>query len=225
VFFLVFGIGAPCFIVAIPARNRAAVGPSQHLPWAIDSVRAMSADDMSVEPRAVPAENKDWTWVLTRACDECGFDATAVAPGDVPAQVRENAAAWRAVLGGAGVRERPSPLVWSPLEYACHVRDVFRIFDGRLHRMLEEDDPLFENWEQDETAVADRYWAQDPATVAAELVAAAETIAASFAAVEGEAWQRTGRRSDGAAFTVTTFARYFIHDPVHHLHDVHRGVH
>jgi hypothetical protein len=183
----------------------------------------MSADDVSLEPLAVPPENKDWTWVLNRPCEECGFDTAAVAPGDVPALVRENAAAWRTVLTGAGVTARPSPQVWSPLEYACHVRDVFRIFDGRLHRMLEEDNPLFENWEQDETAVADRYWAQDPATIAAELEAAAETIATSFAAVEGEAWLRAGRRSDGAAFTVETFARYFIHDPVHHLNDVGRG--
>jgi DinB superfamily len=185
----------------------------------------MSADDLSAEPPVVPPENKDWTWVLTRSCDECGFDATAVAPEDVPALVRENAAAWRTLLTGAGVRARPSPLVWSPLEYGCHVRDVFRIFDRRLHRMLDEDNPQFENWEQDETAVADRYWAQDPATVAVELEAAAKTIATSFAAVEGEAWHRAGRRSDGAAFTVATFARYFIHDPVHHLHDVHGGVH
>ena len=36
----------------------------------------------------------------------------------------------------------------------------------------------------------------------------------------GGQWQRTGRRSDGASFTVETFARYFIHDPVHHLYDV-----
>ena len=35
--------------------------------------------------------------------------------------------------------------------------------------------------------------------------------------------QRTGRRSDGAHFTVETFARYFIHDPVHHLYDVTRA--
>jgi hypothetical protein len=35
------------------------------------------------------------------------------------------------------------------------------------------------------------------------------------------AWQDalTGR-SDGATFTVETFARYFIHDPVHHFYDV-----
>ena len=39
----------------------------------------------------------------------------------------------------------------------------------------------------------------------------------------GDQWQRTGSRSDGAAFTVATFARYFVHDPVHHLDDVARG--
>jgi hypothetical protein len=38
--------------------------------------------------------------------------------------------------------------------------------------------------------------------------------------VTGDQWERTGRRSDGARFTVETFARYFIHDPVHHLYDV-----
>jgi hypothetical protein len=38
--------------------------------------------------------------------------------------------------------------------------------------------------------------------------------------VTGDQWQRTGNRSDGARFTVETFARYFAHDPVHHLYDV-----
>jgi len=38
--------------------------------------------------------------------------------------------------------------------------------------------------------------------------------------VSGDQWQRTGFRSDGAWFTVESFARYFIHDLVHHLYDV-----
>jgi len=38
--------------------------------------------------------------------------------------------------------------------------------------------------------------------------------------VAGDQWARTGRRGDGASFTVETFARYFVHDPVHHLYDV-----
>ena len=54
------------------------------------------------------------------------------------------------------------------------MRDVFRLFDARLGLMLDEDDPLFANWDQDETAVAERYGDQDPAVVAAELAAAGE---------------------------------------------------
>jgi hypothetical protein len=41
--------------------------------------------------------------------------------------------------------------------------------------------------------------------------------------VGGTDWSRTGARSDGARFTVDSFARYMIHDPVHHLHDVRIG--
>lgn len=41
-----------------------------------------------------------------------------------------------------------------------------------------------------------------------------------FEALREDQWLRTGRRSDGASFTVESFARYFVHDPIHHVHDV-----
>jgi hypothetical protein len=123
------------------------------------------------------------------------------------------------------VRRRPAPEVWSALEYGCHVRDVFRRFDGRLAAMLTEDGPRFANWDQDAAAVADCYGDQEPVAVAAQLREAAEALAARFDTVSGDQWQRTGARSDGAAFTVESFARYFIHDPVHHLYDVTRAQH
>jgi hypothetical protein len=165
-------------------------------------------------------DSKDWTWVLERACPECGFDTRLVSREDIAAMLRSNAAAWRAPLGAAGAGDRSQPDRWSPLEYGCHVRDVFRLYDYRLGLMLTQDDPLYPNWDQDETAVADQYFAQDPAVVADELVVAAGVLADHFAALSGDQWLRPGRRSDGASFTVETFARYFIHDPIHHLHDV-----
>jgi hypothetical protein len=118
------------------------------------------------------------------------------------------------------VNTRPDDATWSPLEYAAHVRDVFRIYYFRLDLMLTQDDPAFPNWDQDETAVAEKYNEQDPAVVSTELVEAGENVARSFAAVESEQWQRTGRRSDGASFTVESIAKYFVHDPIHHLWDV-----
>ena len=134
-----------------------------------------------------------------------------------------NALAWPAVLARDGVGDRPRADRWSPLEYACHVRDVFRLCDTRLHLMLDEDDPRFANWDQDETAVSEAYNEQDPAQVAAAIDEAAGPLADRFDGVAGDQWQRTGHRSDGATFTVETFARYFIHDPVHHLDDVAKG--
>ena len=142
------------------------------------------------------------------------------ARADIPALIRANAAGWRAPLAAPGRGAPPRPDKWSPLEYGCHVRDVLKLYDYRLGLMLTEDDPLYPNWDQDETAVADRYDTQDPATVADELAGAAEAIAARFGTVAGAQWDRPGRRSDGAAFTVETFGRYFMHDPVHHLYDV-----
>ncbi len=165
-------------------------------------------------------DTKDWTWVLERPCPECGFVASTTPFDDVPRQLRDNAAQWPAVLERQDVGVRSRPDRWSPLEYACHVRDVFALYDTRLRLMLDEDDPTFANWDQDEAAIADRYGEQDPATVSADLVAAGNVLADNFAAVTDEQRGRTGTRSDGARFTIETFARYLLHDPVHHLWDV-----
>jgi hypothetical protein len=86
--------------------------------------------------------------------------------------------------------------------------------------MLFEDDPLFANWDQDATALEDRYDLADPVVVSAELALAAERLADAFDAVGPQRWERTGRRSDGASFTVDSFSRYLIHDPIHHIWDV-----
>jgi hypothetical protein len=171
---------------------------------------------MTIEP-----DTKDWTWVLQRPCPECGLDTSSFPRDGVPGMVRANAAAWRDLLTGPGDhRQRPAPGKWSALEYGCHVRDVLRLFDRRLTMMLTQDGPLFPNWDQDATAIEDRYGEQDPAVVAPDLAAAAEVIAAHFAGLAPDQWERTGSRSDGARFTVESFARYFIHDPFHHLYDV-----
>jgi hypothetical protein len=163
---------------------------------------------------------KDWTWVLSRPCPECSFDASTVTPATVPGTVQNMLPRWRAVLRRPDVADRPDEATWSPLEYACHVRDVFSLFDQRLNLMLDSDDARFENWDQDQTAVDKDYANADPAVVSAELTAEGEQVAQSFAAVREAEWGRKGLRSNGSEFTVLTLAQYFLHDVVHHLHDV-----
>ncbi|MFC5730200.1 MULTISPECIES: DinB family protein [Nocardioides] len=171
------------------------------------------------EPGAIEPDTKDWTWVLDRPCPECGFTAAAVDTGALAAALRDNADYWTAALADPRAEQRPSPTVWSPTEYACHVRDVHLVFVGRLERMLTEDDPVFANWDQDETALADRYDLQRAAEVAPALAAAAARAAAVYESVAGDAWERPGRRSNGSAFTVATLGRYHLHDVVHHRWD------
>jgi len=165
-------------------------------------------------------DSKDWTWVIAQRCPDCGFDAASVGRIAVPDLTRRYAALIADSLRQPDAAARPRPATWAPLEYACHVRDVCTLFAARLRLMLTEDDPQFANWDQDQTALAERYWAQNPIAVAAQLRAAAELIATEFGAVAGTQWTRPGRRSNGSVFTVDTFARYFLHDLAHHAWDI-----
>jgi hypothetical protein len=169
----------------------------------------------------ITPDTKDWTWVLNAPCPECGYDAATVDPAEIGARVRTAIPRWQAVVLRPDGRERPTPDVWSPVEYACHVRDVLRIFDGRLELMLTQDEARFANWDQDVTAVESRYDEQVPAELPGELAAAGERIADRFDGVSGAQWDRSAVRSDGARFTTASFGRYFLHDLEHHLHDVH----
>jgi hypothetical protein len=167
----------------------------------------------------VPDE-KDWTWVLTRPCPECSFDASTVTPSTVPGSIESMLPRWRAVLRRPDAAERPDEHTWSALEYACHVRDVFSLFDQRLNLMLDSNDARFDNWDQDQTAIDKDYANADSAVVSAELTAEGRQAAESFAAVREFEWGRKGLRSNGSEFTVLTLSQYFLHDVVHHLHDV-----
>ncbi len=184
-----------------------------------DTPAAPLPDSSNDTPAAPPPDNKDWTWVLDAPCPDCGYRADTPHAA-IPVLVRGHLDRWAAVLGRDDVRVRPEPAVWSDLEYACHVRDVYRVFGERLRLMVAEDDPAFADWDQDAVALEQRYWEADPDQVRAELLEAGAAIADAFAAVPDDAWQRTGRRSNGSTFTVETLAWYFLHDDVHHLVDV-----
>ena len=165
-------------------------------------------------------DDKNWTWVLERPCPDCAFDSSTVVPREIGATIRDVASQWQTVLDHPRAALRPRPDVWSPAEYGCHVRDVFRLFDARIELMLTENAPTFANWDQDATAIADRYDAQDPHMIKRELAVAGDQLAERFDSIVGSQWSRIGTRSDGASFTCESFGKYLLHDPIHHLWDV-----
>jgi len=168
-------------------------------------------------------DDKNWTWVLERACPDCGFEASKFDPSTVRGVIEANALRWRELLADPRATTRPDDNTWSATEYGCHVRDAYRLYLLRLESMLYEDNPSFENWDQDDTAVRQAYNRAQPHDVAGELHATAGMLSARYATVGGAQWQRTGTRSDGVEFTIDSFTRYMVHDPVHHVWDVEKG--
>ena len=158
-------------------------------------------------------------------CEECGFTYDSVAAGDIPAALRS--------VGGrltervrsvdaAAVRMRPSPEVWSVLEYGCHIRDVFRFQRERVDLALREDTPEFTPMRRDERVVEDRYNEQDPSVVADEIAARADELAATFAALSPAERERTCVYGwpEKAVRTLTWVGRHTVHEGEHHLQDI-----
>jgi hypothetical protein len=168
---------------------------------------------------------------LMNDCEECGFAYTDVAATDAPAAIRAFARRFRAPLtrflpgedGDALVRTRPAPDVWSALEYAAHVRDVFGNYDRWIRQTLEEDRPLLEGPGPDELAAAGKYNDDDPVAVADALAANAERLATTFESVPDDGWDRVGIRRDEERSVLVT-ARRAVHEGNHHLLDIGRGL-
>lgn len=178
---------------------------------------------MISDPGPARSDTADWTWVLHRACPECGFDAGSVGSEHLAAVIADTAPGFRAALKRPDVGERPAAGVWSPQEYASHVRDVCRVMTRRLAVIRRGDGvaPVaFESWDQN--VAATEYWREDPSAVSTELADAIAAAATAFAAVPEEQWLWRGVRGDGVEFTALSLGQYTAHELHHHLWDVTR---
>ena len=111
--------------------------------------------------RQPPPDTRDWTFVIGDGCRQCGF---APQPAEqTGARLRAAIPRWQEALSRPDAGTRPAPTVWSVLEYGCHVRDVCQLYRQRLALMVDEDDPLFDDWNQDLAAIEGQYFRQDPA--------------------------------------------------------------
>jgi len=166
--------------------------------------------------------------VSDERCEECAFEYKSVQPGDVEVSLRSFPKRYRApltrLLPGEDVailRARPEPSVWSALEYAAHVRDVFGTYGARIQQTLVEERPVFEAIDPDAMAAEGRYNEQDPEVVAGELAANAEALAVLLEGVPDDSWDRVGF-SRGEERSVLYTAQRAVHEGHHHLLDVGR---
>jgi DinB superfamily len=158
-------------------------------------------------------------------CDECGFVYDAVARGDIPDSLRALAMRYGVVLAETDddiLRSHPIAETWSPLEYACHVRDVFRVQRERVLRALAEDQPVFASMRREERVVEERYNDQRATQVADEITEAAESFAQTLEALDADGWRRTGVYNwpTTRVRDVEWIGRHTIHEGEHHLQDI-----
>ena len=158
------------------------------------------------------------------SCEECGFDYESVAPQDIGSTTRAMAREFTAAVVGPAIRTRPQPEVWSPLEYACHVRDMLQVQLGRLARGLAEDTPSFQPMLRDERPVRLRYNEQDPVVVTEQLVDAADALADVFDGLTEDHMARTVVYNwpVEAVQPLRWLGRHTIHELVHHRGDLGR---
>lgn len=87
------------------------------------------------------------------SCAGCGFGYDALEVTAIPGTLLSFGDRYRAEIGAAdevALRRRQEPAVWSALEYACHVRDMFLVQRDRVIRTLVEECPTFARMHRDE---------------------------------------------------------------------------
>jgi S-DNA-T family DNA segregation ATPase FtsK/SpoIIIE len=182
------------------------------------------ADGTPHRTNASPAPASEYRAMTS--CEECGFVYDDVPVDRIGSSLRERAAGFVDALGAVDdVHARPAADVWSPLEYACHVRDVLRIQLGRVARALVEDTPSFEPMQRDERPARYRYDAQLPEVVALEVSNAAGALADVFDALDDGHLARTVTYNwpERTVRPLRWVGRHTVHELVHHRMDLQRG--
>jgi hypothetical protein len=159
-------------------------------------------------------------------CDECGFEYELSEAPDAGPAIMAFAHQFGVLLAapGADMGSRREPEVWSPLEYACHVRDMLLVQRERVLAARRIDGPVCEPMGRDERVEHDGYAEQDPADVARQLGDAAMLFANVLARLGPGDWDRTmsytyPERTDRPVRWVAIHA---VHEMRHHLLDARR---
>ena len=159
-------------------------------------------------------------------CEECGFEYDESAFSTAAGRIRAGSADLAAALTGSGAdaATRRQPGCWSPLEYACHVRDMLLVQRERLLAALRLDRPVCEPMGRDERVEFDGYAEQDPADVARQLRDAAQLFGGDLDRLSPASWDRAViyPYPHRAERSLRWLAVHTVHEVTHHLLDVRR---
>ncbi len=115
------------------------------------------------------------------------------------------------------LRRRPSPDEWAALEVCCHLRDYAQIEGQRVRRLVEENEPALEAWDEQELAAERNYPEDDPTRVRTALRAFWGGLAYQLEGLSDQQWERGGTHSERGAITVRSRAEQQVAHARAHL--------
>jgi hypothetical protein len=107
------------------------------------------------------------------------------------------------------LRAHPIEGKWSACEIVQHLADSETIAAHRLRRLLVEDSPVIQGYDQDYYAAKLRYNERDIVPAVAAFRSARETTAQLFPLMSEEDWQRRGSHSESGSYGVEDWLRIY----------------
>ncbi len=158
------------------------------------------------------------------ACAECGFEQDLASAETVPTAIVDGVGDVVALVAGAGpaVHGRRAPGVWSPLEYACHLRDALLVQRERVLMARRIEQPVFDPMGRDERVDHDGYADQNPDDVTRQLADAAAMFANVLRRLGSADWDRTVVYGypERRVRSLRWVAAHTLHEVRHHRRDI-----
>lgn len=156
-------------------------------------------------------------------CVSCGFSfaeisveraiqAISLVPGEVRAVV--------SAMPLEAQRVRSNRECWSITEYVCHLRDVYATYTIRLHRAVNEFEPMLEPLFNNLRAQRFRYNELEVKAVLPELDANVAGFLEEASHTRNNQWSRIVTRLPGETRTARWLVRQVMHEGTHHLDDI-----
>jgi hypothetical protein len=127
-----------------------------------------------------------------------------------------------AEVDDAGLRRRPAAGEWAIIEVVGHLADTEERALGRVRRMLAEDTPFLESFDQEALAVQRRYLELDLKEELARLEQLRVQHLALLEGLDAPGWERTGRHGQHGTMSVELYETHVAAEEVDHLAQIAR---
>ena len=145
--------------------------------------------------------------------------------GEIIKTLRETPVVLRALVDGvddARLRRRPAPREWAIIEVVGHLADTEERALARVRRMLAEEDPELEPFDQEALAEQRHDLGLDQEEELTRLEELRRQHLAELGALDGSGWERAGRHGEHGELSLELYETHVAAEEVDHLAQIAR---